>query len=655
MPTPTSHPELPRLSRNYSFHFLWTSTLASGFADRLAMLAVAVMLGQGVVRGPLASERLADASIIAAINFWFFLPYVLWGPFAGWLADRLPRKWIMFVADEARGLIILFAYTLLPTGSTGAVPGLYETWQTFDLFGLTIALDHAWQVWLMMFSIGLFAATFSPARNSIVPNVVGYAVLQRANSLVIGMGVIGNLIGFAVGGPLAEQFVHLCIFGSALSYLIPGWMWPFLKTPVKRRDRTAHQHSASPLGVLREVHHGARYILQHKPILVLTIISVLFWSGSHVIMAAGSAIAVHLYGGTIADFAMIGGSFGLGMLLGALTLGVLNNRFGSEVTMIVSMVAVAVLFSLLVVVPFLWLGIGLALVMGYFGGFIMITANTLIQQLTADCYRGRVMGFKDLVSDAGGVAISFAIWRMADADRHILHMAHVFAGLLLATAAWGVWRYLLHGAAPRRVMNLLWRIDRLYATGIHHVQAAGLHHVPSNGPAILVCKHTAGVDPLLIQAMLRRPVRWMMAAEHMHAALRWFWAIIEPVGVKRDGNDRAAIRQALGALRDGDVLGIFPEGHLPEHRGQFLPFNSGVALLAARGKAPIVPVYISGTPHSRKRKVYTSFFRFSRARIIFGKPFTLADLAVDPRDHQAVADAIQQRLRDLAATTPTFR
>ena len=231
---PQEHPpqQVPRtLSGNLSFHFLWTSTFASGLADRLAMLAAAVMLGQGVITGEMAQVRLGDAAIIAGINFWFFLPYVIWGPVAGWLADRLPRKWIMFVADESRGLIILLAYLMLPPHASGPVIGLYHTWIEFHLFGFTLIFTHAWKIWLMMFAIGMFAATFSPARNSVIPNVVGFALLQRANAMVLGMGVIGNLLGFALGGGLAQNAINACILTSSLGYIILGFVWPFLKTP----------------------------------------------------------------------------------------------------------------------------------------------------------------------------------------------------------------------------------------------------------------------------------------------------------------------------------------------------------------------------------------------------------------------------------------
>lgn len=643
------HAGVPRtLARNLSFHFLWSSTFASGLADRLAMLAAAVMLGQGVITGEMAQVRLGNAAIVAAINFWFFLPYVVWGPVAGWLADRLPRKWIMFVADESRGLIILLAFFLLPPHAAGPVPGLYDTWFSLHLpgIGLTLTITHAWKIWLMMFSIGMFAATFSPARNSVIPNVVGFTLLQRANAMVLGMGVIGNLLGFALGGGLAEHAIRACILTSSLGYIILGFVWPFLQTPAQPpRKLGSDAKRTSLLHAFTEITDGARYVFAHKPVLILTIISVIFWTGSHIILAAGSAIAVQLYDGNIGDFALIGGGFGLGMLLGAAILGTLNSRTGGEIIIALGMIGCAVFLSLLAVVPSLYIGIALAVCCGLFGGFLMITINTLAQQLAADCFRGRVMGFKDLAGDIGGVGVSLFIW-INNSDDGILTLTHLFSALLLLTAFFGIRRYVLRGPLPRPSDNFTWRLNRLYVNGLHRLKVTGQHHVPRTGPLLLIANHTAGLDPLLIQAALQRKVRWLMAREMKLRILAPLWYVIEPILVDRSGNDRHSVRQAIEVLTSGGVVGIFPEGGIGEERWPLRPFAPGLSVIIERADPVIVPVFISDTPG--KGRTWAGFFRFSHSKIRFGRPLKLADLHIPPHDRNALAEALRQRVADLA-------
>lgn len=653
-----------RLSRNLSFHFLWSSTFASGLADRLAMLSIAVMLGQGLTDARIEAVRLADASIIAGINFWFFLGYVVWGPFAGWLADRWPRKWLMFIADESRGVLILLALLMLPADAAGYVPGLYEPWFEWSWLGWSVTLDHAWKIWLMMFAIGLFAATFSPSRNSVIPNVVGYQVLQRANAIVLGMGVIGNLFGFLVGGPLAEQTVRICVMVSAGCFLASGWMWPFLKTPAMRQQRSGGHGSRSggeasvnPIAATRQILQGGRYILQHRPLLILTIANVIFWSGAHLILAAGSAIAVDLYGGSIEQFGYIGGAFGGGMLLGSLILGLINARYGGEVIMTISLVGAAVLLSLLASVPNLYLGLLIALVLGFFGGLIMISINTMIQQFTADGFRGRVMGFRDLASVLGGVTVSLVIWRMADADRYTLWAAHGFAVILLVGAGYGLWRFVMAGPVERRPWwNVAWRGARFAAIALHQRHVSGGHHIPRRGGALIVANHQAGLDPVLIQVSVPRPIRYLMGTENMIAALGWLWRLIEPIPVHRTGRDSAAVRQAVQSLEADQLVGIFPEGGFGEGGlAGMKQFNRGVAMIARRADKPIIPVWVDGPEAGT---VWRALFVPSRSRVVFGPGFTIEQVEADLRRNQPdltarqldeqVTEAIRRRLAELA-------
>ena len=645
-----------KLSRNLSFHFLWSSTFASGFADRLAMLAVAVMLGQGVTDGGLSTIRLGDAAIIAGINFWFFLPYVVWGPFGGWLADRLPRKWLMFVSDEARGVLILLALAMLPPGGSGAIENIYDTWITLEMPWGDWPLSHTWKVWGMMFAIGVFAATFSPTRNSVIPNVVGYRVLQRANSVVLGLGVIGNLVGFAIGGKLATDALQACILTSALCYLLSGLLWPFLQTPALRTVKRPQgpPRRRGPLTPLVEIADGGRYILRHHPLLALTVVSILFWTGAQIIMAAGAAIAVDLYGGTVEEFAYIGGAFGFGMLAGALVLGLMNTRRGGEIIVTVGMVGAAAFLSLLVIVPYLWAGIALALACGLFGGLLLVSINTMVQQMSADHYRGRVMGFKDLASDLGGVTVNLAIWQVAEADNYIFNLAHAFSVLLVITAIYGTWRYLLRGPHDKGRLNLMWRLDRLYVQAMHRLHVVGAHRVPRHGPLLIVANHTSAVDPMLIQSAIPRRVRWMMATDMMVPLLRPLWRAIQIIPVNREAPDSRSARTAIDALRRGDTVGVFPEGGINRQGDQLRPFMPGIGVIAAKARATVVPVYVAGTPNTDS--VYGGVLRVSHATVTFGEPIEAARF--EGLDREAAVALIRQRLeavRDAAERQPQDR
>jgi 1-acyl-sn-glycerol-3-phosphate acyltransferase len=105
----------------------------------------------------------------------------------------------------------------------------------------------------------------------------------------------------------------------------------------------------------------------------------------------------------------------------------------------------------------------------------------------------------------------------------------------------------------------------------------------------------------------------------------------------------SATRAALRALRDGRVLGIFPEGRWSLD-GNLLPFQPGVAMLALKGQAPIFPAYLEGTMSGRD--MVGSVLRPCMATAAFG-PQVLIDQEDTNRDGleraaRAIRDAVDR-------------
>lgn len=191
---------------------------------------------------------------------------------------------------------------------------------------------------------------------------------------------------------------------------------------------------------------------------------------------------------------------------------------------------------------------------------------------------------------------------------------------------------------------------KIYAQAYHHLRVLSSCPLPKRGPAILVCNHTSGLDPVLIQAACPRLVTWMMAKEYYDiAALRWGFEAIEAIPVERSGNDVAATRAALRALHAGRVIGIFPEGRIEPTR-ELLPFQTGVAMLAHRGKAPVYPAYIDGS--QRGKDMLAVFLESQSAKLAFGATIEL-NFFIRKINLQAVTEAIQgsvERLRSAASS-----
>ncbi|MDH3585414.1 MAG: MFS transporter, partial [Phycisphaerae bacterium] len=447
--SPSQLDQPPPLWRNVSFHLLWTSTFFSGVGDRMIMNAALGMLGYPIGDAIEAGAASEVASIQAGIQFFFFLPYLLWSPMAGWLTDRLPRKWILFTADELRGLIVLAAVALLPAGVE------------------VVAEEHRWMVLGVILLVGVMAATFVPAKLSIVPNVVGWEMLTRANAAVVSMGIIGNLIGFIVGGLMVEHSLRAMILTSSGCYLVSGLFWLFLKTPWKKRPREKVLRVDHPV---RDIRQGLRYALHHRPIRMLILTLALIWTGVAVYMPALAVVNVELYGQGAKGLMYVMAPVGLGMLLAAVVVGVLNPRVGNELLIALGLLLCAVFIGLQMIVPSFGLGVAIALGTGIGAGLILVPLNTMLQRCSADHVRGRVFAAKEVVQELGQVVVSCVIWQAgAAANPAMRPITGAYALLLIVAAVWGFRRYVLVGPMATGLQNFLWRFCRLYCQTVHRL------------------------------------------------------------------------------------------------------------------------------------------------------------------------------------------
>lgn len=167
-------------------------------------------------------------------------------------------------------------------------------------------------------------------------------------------------------------------------------------------------------------------------------------------------------------------------------------------------------------------------------------------------------------------------------------------------------------------IRLLHLADKLLARVWHRTVVLKRYPLPETGPAILVCNHTSGLDPLLIQSVTRRVVVWMMAKEYYNIkALTWVFRRIEAIPVDRFSRDTASVRAALRHLKDGRILGVFPEGRIEPTR-ELMPFQTGVAMLALRTGAPVYPAFLDGT--QRNKTMLGGFIWPNNTRLSFGPP-----------------------------------
>ena len=129
----------------------------------------------------------------------------------------------------------------------------------------------------------------------------------------------------------------------------------------------------------------------------------------------------------------------------------------------------------------------------------------------------------------------------------------------------------------------------------------GAKNVPQRGPLVVVSNHASDFDPPILSCCVGRPVAYMAKKELFEIPiLKQAIQVYGAYPVSRGAADRSAIRSALKYLEAGWATGLFLEGtRTPD--GRITDPKLGAALVAAKAKAPLLPVSLWGTQHIFKK------------------------------------------------------
>ncbi|MEX2256973.1 MAG: lysophospholipid acyltransferase family protein [Acidimicrobiia bacterium] len=156
---------------------------------------------------------------------------------------------------------------------------------------------------------------------------------------------------------------------------------------------------------------------------------------------------------------------------------------------------------------------------------------------------------------------------------------------------------------------------------LYHVRVEGREHLPRRGPIILAANHRSFLDSIFLPLVIGRRVTYVAKAEYFDdPKTAWFFRAVGQIPIRREGGgaSEGALAAATTVLEHGGVFAIYPEGTRTRdgftHRG-----HTGVARLAVRTGAPVVPVGLCGTDECQPtdRKLPRPFRTVS---IRFGAP-----------------------------------
>ena len=162
-------------------------------------------------------------------------------------------------------------------------------------------------------------------------------------------------------------------------------------------------------------------------------------------------------------------------------------------------------------------------------------------------------------------------------------------------------------------VNLIDGFNRIMSFRYHSLQHDPVL-LPEQGGAILICNHVSGLDPLLMIAACKRPLRFMIAREEYDRfGLQWLFRAIGGIPVERDARPEQALRAALRALQEGEVIAIFPHGRIHLDSDTPRKLKGGVVWLSQQAGVPVIPLRLTGI--KGEGHTLPALFMHSRARL----------------------------------------
>jgi len=363
-----------------------------------------LLAGQGI-------SQIGDKFHMIALSFWVLkttgssakmgavlaaslIPSLVLGFFSGAFIDRYNRKTIIIGTDVIRGLILAIFTVLF-------------------YFGMM----NFYVILIMQVFLSMNAAFFDPAIPSVIPQIVDKKDLTAANSRHQFINGFSTIAGAFLGGIFISIFGYLWVFAvNATSFLLSAFFECFINIPPTQQNNSKHKKSS----IFAEMKQGYQYILSRQVLVVLLfmIMIIHFFVGTiEVFMPViAEAISNMSSGDGAKNLGFFQAAFGLGTIIMAVVLSILNVSGKEKTTLFTSVF----LIGLLYVLASLFSGnqqmmLSLFLCMIFLFGCCIICAGisfkTLLQQTIDNNYAGRVFAIAGSVGNASipGAMIIYGI------------------------------------------------------------------------------------------------------------------------------------------------------------------------------------------------------------------------------------------------------
>ena len=539
------------------------------------------------------------------------LPYILFSPITGWMADRFPKNRIINAA-------------------------LYL--QTF-VFLAIVAAVHLRMIWLATFGFFLLAlqsTLLSPAKNGIIKDLVGSQRLNFANGWMEMTLIVAILLGMFSGGWWFDY--HYQMGAATVDHAWAAAAAPLWWLTAATLVALALGHGVENIPArLPDARFEPKLVWAHFTELRrlfdtratrLSAIGVMyFWIFGAIAQLIIVQIAGEATGGqggmgktTSAMIACASGGVAIGAMLAALI-----GRRRTELGLVpLGGLLMALACGGISLVPpgSPWFFAGL-LVIGIFSALFYVPLFAFFQEMAPEAERGRMIASSNLLNNLGMVLATVIQAMMMKSG---LSPALQFGLLGIVSLAVAV--YVLRLLPDRFIRMLVLPVFRM----VWNARGQGVANVPATGGVLMVCNHVSYVDAFVLSATCPRPIRFLIYDGYYRMWwAKWILDIFGAVPIEKS-KAHGAIKAAGDALKNGHVVCIFPEGKLTSD-GAIDKFMGGMELILRLAPAPLLPASIHGLWGS----VFSRFGgrMFSRLPRLSRHPVTVTFGAVMPATTKA--------------------
>ncbi len=539
-----------------------------------------------------------NVDVASATALMIALPMLLFAPLAGWVSDRFSKRDVLLGSALVQVLVLGWI--------CGAVV----------MKNMPLALGG-------FFALAAQAAFFSPAKIGINKELVGSGHLGFAAGIQQMTTMLAILAGQIVAGWVFDRrftghggrpemawtaaLVPLLVL-AALSLLALAMAWAVPRVAAQGGPKFTAKLAVGHFLDLADLWRDA-------PLRRASFGVAFFWGFAAFINLWSVKLAMAMTGGgegfgTLSSVFMVAASLGMAAGFGFAAF-LLRKRIDLgwvPVSGVAMTLATAALAFMTPGGPLFLTTLGL---LAFFAAMFYAPLYAWMQDRYPAAKRGELQSAANLQDCCAGIAAVLLIGifeyaakvtgiSAATGFRIEIAFAGVACGLMSASTI-----RLLPGAFIRLVAGAI--IRRIYRIEVTHPE-----RIPAKGGALLLPNHVTYADAFFITVACGRPVRFVMDEAFMvKPSVRLFTGIFETVTIRRD-QPREAIRITIDALKNGDLVCLFPEGQLTR-TGTLCELRRGFELIAKKAGLPVIPLWCDGS--------WGSIFSFERGRFFRKRPY----------------------------------